>query len=135
MTFLLIVMMPGVTPMAAASAATAAPEITRINNSSTRADPPAGLSAAEWDSILEQVRLDSEVAKLTADDGAEGDIFGYSVAISGDTLVVGAPWADVGGVYDQGAAYLFSRNQGGVDAWGQVAKLTADEGATGDYFG
>ena len=44
-------------------------------------------------------------------------------------LVVGAPLADVGGNADQGAAYVFYRNQGGADAWGQVAKLTAADGA------
>src|SRR5207302_129505 len=34
-----------------------------------------------------------------------------------------------------GAAYIFSRNQGGADNWGQVQKLTASDGAANDRFG
>jgi VCBS repeat-containing protein len=76
-----------------------------------------------------------QVAKLTADDGGDGDHFGYSVSVSGDTAVVGANKADIGGNYYQGAAYVFYRRLGGSDAWGQVAKLTAADGARGDWFG
>ena len=36
----------------------------------------------------------TEVAKLTASDGAEEDYFGYSVSISGETVLIGAPWDD-----------------------------------------
>jgi len=43
-----------------------------------------------------------EQARLTASDGAEGDKFGASVAIWGDTAVVGAPYDHVGGRGDQG---------------------------------
>jgi hypothetical protein len=91
--------------------------------------PQAGLTAAEWQIIQ------SQVAKLTAADGTTEDIFGYSVAVSGDTTLVGAVQADVGGQADQGAAYVFYRNQGGADAWGQVAKLTAADGMEGNNFG
>jgi spore coat protein U-like protein len=79
--------------------------------------------------------LGSQVAKLIADDGVAGDVFGQPVAISGDVLVVGAHRADVGGNAGQGAAYVFYRNQGGANAWGQVAKVTASDGTAGDYFG
>ncbi len=47
-------------------------------------------------------------AKLTASDGAGDDLFGNSVGISGDTVVVGAPLADVDGKTNQGAAYVFA---------------------------
>jgi hypothetical protein len=73
--------------------------------------------------------------KLTADDGATTDSFGNSVALSGDTLVVGASGADVGGKVDRGAAYVFERNRGGTDTWGKVKKLTASDGEAGDRFG
>ncbi len=76
-----------------------------------------------------------QVTKLTASDGAAYDYFGYSVSISGDTLVVGASYDDVDGIADQGSAYVFSRNNGGMDGWGQVTKLTASDGAEDDYFG
>ena len=74
------------------------------------------------------------MAKLTADDGAEYDHFGRSVAISGDMVVVGA-YQDDDDEIDSGAAYLFARNAGGTDQWGQVTKFTADDGEANDEFG
>jgi formylglycine-generating enzyme required for sulfatase activity len=91
--------------------------------------PPAGLTPAEWQAIQDQV------GKLTAADGAWGDIFGWSVSLSGDVAIVGAWSADVGSNSDQGAAYIFYHDQGGPDTWDQVAKLTAADGMAGDYFG
>ena len=73
----------------------------------------------------------SQQVKLTANDGAEGDLFGISVAISGDTLLVGADLVDDKGE-NSGAAYVFARSNGN---WAQQAKLTADDGAAGDLFG
>ena len=74
----------------------------------------------------------NQQAKLTASDGAANDYFGWSVALSGDTALVGAYWADVGGNADQGAAYVFGRSG---TSWNQQAKLTAPDGAADDYFG
>jgi len=76
-----------------------------------------------------------QVTKLTAADGAVGDMFGRSVSISGDKIVIGAYSDNVGANDDQGSAYIFERNQGGLDNWGQVAKLTAADGAIDDFFG
>jgi FG-GAP repeat len=64
-----------------------------------------------------------------------GDYFGVSVSLSGDTLAVGASVVDVGGNVDQGLVYLFSRNQGGLNQWGQTKILFAADGARGDFFG
>ncbi len=75
-----------------------------------------------------------EVKKLTASDGAAGDQFGRSVAISGDSVVVGAEGDDDNGD-NSGSAYIFERNQGGADNWGQFSKITASDGAVGDRFG
>ena len=49
--------------------------------------------------------------------------------------VVGAPLADTANGADEGVAYLYYRNSGGADAWGEVAKLTPSDGAVEDYFG
>ncbi|MFI4915768.1 MAG: GC-type dockerin domain-anchored protein [Phycisphaerales bacterium JB060] len=66
------------------------------------------------------------VTELVADDGALEDRFGYSVAIEGDTIVVGAI---TGG--EDGAAYVYERDG---DAWPQTAKLTAsDASGTGEF--
>lgn len=48
-------------------------------------------------------------AKLVADDGATDDQFATSVAVSGNTVVSGAPDAAIGSNVDQGAAYVFGR--------------------------
>ncbi|MCH8344693.1 MAG: FG-GAP repeat protein [Planctomycetes bacterium] len=75
-----------------------------------------------------------QVAKLTASDAAASDHFGTSVSLSGDFAIVGASLDSDNGSW-VGAAYVFYRNQDGNDQWGQVAKLTASDGATFDYFG
>ncbi|MBN2550018.1 MAG: hypothetical protein JXB15_12720 [Anaerolineales bacterium] len=67
-----------------------------------------------------------QVARLESDDGIPGDGFGASVAISGDgnTILVGAPDANVGGFDDQGAAYVFVKSGGTWADWSQQRKLT-----------
>jgi FG-GAP repeat/Prealbumin-like fold domain len=76
-----------------------------------------------------------QTAKLTASDGAAYDQLGTSVAISGDTVVAGAPYSDVSGHVDQGAAYVFVKPAGGWASEIQAAKLTASDGAQSDYLG
>jgi len=73
----------------------------------------------------------SEEAKLTASDGAAGNWFGCSVSVSGNYAIVGA-WGDGDNGLNSGSAYIFKR-EGAV--WGEEAKLTASDGAAGDYFG
>jgi hypothetical protein len=75
-----------------------------------------------------------QMDKLTASDGAEDDFFGWSVAFSGTTIVVGAPYDDVGSNSDQGSAYVFTPGSG-IFNWEQQAKLTASDGAEDDLFG
>ena len=70
--------------------------------------------------------------EVTARDGAVGDNFGYSVAVSGSTALVGAPYHQVGGNTYQGAAYVYTETNG---AWSQTAELTASDGAAQDQFG
>ena len=48
----------------------------------------------------------TQSAELTASDGAEGDKLGYSVAVSVNTIVAGAPEHNVGANEEQGAAYM-----------------------------
>ena len=70
----------------------------------------------------------AQEAKLLASDGAASDVFGWSVAISGDYAVVGAIGASSG----LGSAYVFLRSG---TSWSQQAKLTASDGANSDRFG
>ena len=77
--------------------------------------------------------------KLTVENGAANDEFGASVAIDGDTAVVGAPRGDTkdadGNVItaDAGVVYVFVRDGQGV--WRRAGTLTASDGATDDEFG
>ncbi len=70
-------------------------------------------------------------AKLTANDGKAFDWFGYSVAISGDTAIIGAIRNDAKGE-DSGAAYIFVRN---ANEWVQQAKLVGDNTTDRNQFG
>jgi hypothetical protein len=70
----------------------------------------------------------SQQAKLTASDGAAGDLFGCSVKISGDYALVGASGDDS----SRGSAYIFKRD---AETWPQQAKLTASDSAADDRFG
>ena len=77
----------------------------------------------------------SQPIKLTAFDGKENDWFGYSVAVHGDTIVVGAYQHDLDSESDAGAAYVFTRPDGGWVATSTADKLTASDGVEGDRFG
>ena len=77
----------------------------------------------------------NEIKKLTASDAQAGDNFGLSVAVSGDTAVVGAPREDAGGIHQAGAAYVFDRDQGGPGNWGEVKKLLAADATAFDQLG
>ena len=74
----------------------------------------------------------TQQGQLTASDGAELDLFGVSVALSGDTALVGAFLDDVGANSYQGSAYVFTRSG---TTWSQQGQLTASDGAAGDLFG
>jgi hypothetical protein len=86
----------------------------------------------------------SQQAYLKASNADGGDLFGNSVAISGDTVVVGA-YAENGGAtgvngddadnsaLDSGAAYVFIRDGGGL--WMQQAYLKASNTGASDKFG
>ena len=75
-----------------------------------------------------------EVVELVGSDTGAFDLFGRSVAISGDTALVGAPLHDED-VQNIGSAYIFQRDAGGPENWGQVAELTALDAAGPDFFG
>ena len=67
---------------------------------------------------------------LTASDGASGDYFGFSVDISGDTLLVGAHGKDGW----KGAAYIFVL--AGDGSWDEGTRIIPINGiASGDWFG
>ncbi len=72
--------------------------------------------------------------KTYAADFTANDLFGASVALDGDTLVVGA-FADNGPLAnnDEGSAYVFKRT--GSGSWAQRLKLIASDGIADWFFG
>ena len=82
--------------------------------------------ASGWASV-------SAPVKLTAPDGKLGDMFGASVSVSGNTVVVGA--AGSGSYALPGAAYVFTKPVTGWVSTSDSAKLTPETSADGDWFG
>jgi hypothetical protein len=76
----------------------------------------------------------SQVKILVPGDPVSNGRFGTAVSLQGDELVVGAQYDDANGS-EAGAAYVFNRDAGGADNWGQVEKLLASDGAADDDFG
>ena len=70
-----------------------------------------------------------QIDQLIADETEADDLFGSSVAIQKDIVMVGAPGDDA----DEGAAYVFKRQRDG--SYLQIDKLTAEDNAAGDLFG
>jgi hypothetical protein len=73
----------------------------------------------------------TETAKLTASDPGVLDRFSNCLSLSGNTLLVGAPFDDDNGS-ESGSAYVFV---GSGSTWIEAAKLTAPDGAASDLFG
>ena len=115
---------------------------------------PTGLSAVagdaqvtlSWDESEDttikgyQVLQHAEIASLIAADRTEDDEFGYSVAVAGDTAVIGVPGDDPTGdddktIADAGSVYVFTKSYGGWMSTTTAARLTANDGAAGDEFG
>ena len=72
-----------------------------------------------------------EIKLTAADPVGPFPFFGWSSSISGDTIILGAPFDYALGV-ESGAAHLFRENRTG---WEEVIKLTASDGQAGDFFG
>ncbi|MHC4423041.1 MAG: FG-GAP repeat protein, partial [Planctomycetota bacterium] len=76
-----------------------------------------------------------EQAKLTASDGDADDHFGHRVSVSGDYAIVGALYDDDDG-NESGSAYIFKKSDTPGDPnWYEQVKLTASDGAVGEWFG
>ena len=72
--------------------------------------------------------------KIVADSLQQGDQFGYAIDLSGETMLVGAPWSSPQGE-ESGTAYIFRRDQQGDNAWIEEAGIYPDDGMAGNKFG
>lgn len=66
-------------------------------------------------------------ARVAAPGGSDLDFFGYSVGISGDTVIVGAPGDDDLPLYDRGAVYVFVRSGSSWLFQDKIEGFTADD--------
>jgi hypothetical protein len=75
-----------------------------------------------------------EVSKLTANDGKDQDLFGHSVAVLGNRIVVGSPYWDFFGDPYSGSAYVFEFN---IDEsiWEEKFTLKSSDASDWDGFG
>ena len=101
-------------------------------------DPKGTNSGAAY---LFDITTGEQIRKFVPEDGAEGDLFGYSLAINDKYILIGSPYTDskessqeedknnTEGV-DRGAAYLFDLNSGK-----QLYKFFPEDLQTGDVFG
>ena len=87
------------------------------------------LGSASGAAYVFDVTTGQELLKLTASDGSENDLFGLSVAMSGNTALIGSPFSDGVGA-DSGSAYLFNISTGQ-----ELLKLTASDAEASDLFG
>ncbi|MEZ4269614.1 MAG: hypothetical protein R3F39_24915 [Myxococcota bacterium] len=95
-------------------------------------DPTAGPDAGSAYVFRRGAAGFVEEAKLLGGDAAQFDLFGSAVAIDGDRVVAGAPQANVGGISDVGAAWVFARSGG---TWAEEGKLTSAGGGPLDKLG
>jgi hypothetical protein len=103
---------------------TTVPAIESLKNrtiNSTIPSTPRTSMAANW----------TEMQKLLASDGEQGDIFGQYVSLSGDTALIGASQDNDNGTMS-GTAYVFTRSG---TTWTQQQKLFGSDTTTNDRFG
>jgi hypothetical protein len=101
--------------------ATAVPAVTSVKINAINASAPSyplTSMAGFW----------NQRQKLLPSDGAAGNDFGISTALSGDTAIIGGDDSGVG----TGSAYVFTYTG---NTWTQQAKLLASDGQAGDIFG
>jgi len=88
--------------------------------------------AALFSTFLLHAQPTNEIQKILGTSGSVGNVFGWSINVSGDYAIVGASSYENGGLSKAGAAYVFYNNSGN---WEQQALLTASDASANDYFG
>ena len=73
----------------------------------------------------------NQVQEIEASDKADGDQFGFTVAISGNYAIVGARGDDS----NRGSSYIFERNTNGTWSQTETKKIVANDKNASDYFG
>jgi len=101
------------------------------------------IDETQWQNIENQIAISSQQAYIKASNTGNNDLFGWSVAMDGNTLVIGAPkeQSNATGINgnqinnsasNSGVVYVFIKT-GGV--WSQQAYIKASNTDSGDWFG
>jgi hypothetical protein len=98
--------------------------------------PDKSFGSSSWQGAAYVFSFDgstwAQQAELTENSGSPGTLLGWSVAISGNTAIVGAEYKAVGSNTDQGAAYVFSLS---ASTWAQQGELLGQRGGLVGEFG
>jgi uncharacterized repeat protein (TIGR01451 family) len=97
-----------------------------LNNAGTTGSLSGAVYVFHWDGHTWALSQ-----KLTAGDARPFDNFGFSLAVDGNVVVIGAPFHEGTGA-NSGEAYVFEWNG---KTWSQTARLTASDAAAGDEYG
>lgn len=119
-------------------------EIDDVFGASTEIDNKTAIIGAPWDSkegyhsgavyVYENTNKGwKQTTRLQPQNPSSKALFGSSIALKGDKLLVGAPGERQGKLTSAGAVYVFIKNAKGV--WEQQARLTAETTQAGDFFG
>jgi len=111
-------------------------QVNRIAVGANGADGPTTRTGAVYVFEKDEGGIDNwgMVTKITTSDAVSDDNFGYSVALDGEYIVSGASGKDDNG-NSSGAAYVFKKDEGGINNWGQLTKLVPSSITASDAFG
>ena len=94
-----------------------------------------GLTIVEFNTERPEDRQTATDCARSEESRSDHDDFGFTVALDGDTAVIGARFAEgENGEYSVGAAYVFERDSTS-DTWLEVTKLTPSDASSYAYFG
>lgn len=104
------------------------------NNSHTEKGDQAG-AVYLFEKPADGWRDITETVKLVADQVQAMDVFGYSIDLENDTLVVGAPYTDIGGIENIGCVYVYTKPATGWSTNASYAVLIPNEPTESMSFG
>lgn len=121
-----------------------AQEIDDVFGASTEIDNQTAVIGAPWDSkagyrsgavyVYENTPQGwKQTSSLQPRNPSGKALFGSSIALKGDKLLIGAPGERQGKLTSAGAVYIFTKNPKGV--WEEKARLTSRNSQAGDFFG
>ena len=76
-----------------------------------------------------------QLKKIIHSDNDAYNLFGKSISIYGDYIIGGSASYDNDNKTESGSAFIFKKDQGGSDNWGEFKKLTPSDAVASQQFG